>query len=236
MKTRIGGLVAALAVAGCADGQPLGLPELTPIGTGLETARTTVPVTLPTEFPSQRGSLYGRNSRDLLTDVRANDVGDVLTVVIQIDENAEFENDTEREREGDSDFDFTIAGAGQGFDGPAGSANANGDFGVGSSSRFAGSGSIDRSEELNLAMAVVVTEVLPNGYLVISGSQEIRVNAEVRVLQLAGIVNPLDISRRNDVAYDKIAEARISYGGRGTVSTVQRPNWGQRLYDKVIPW
>ncbi len=83
---------------------------------------------------------------------------------------------------------------------------------------------------------MIVTEVLANGNLVISGTQEIRVNAEVRVLQLQGIVNPLDVTRANTVSYEKIAEARISYGGRGRSSEVQSPNWGQQLYDRVVPF
>ena len=87
-----------------------------------------------------------------------------------------------------------------------------------------------------MRVAAFVVEVLPNGYLVISGTQEIRVNSEVRVLQLAGIVNPLDISRANTVGYEKIAEARISYGGRGRSSEVQAPNWGQQIFDRVVPF
>ncbi|MEM9223582.1 MAG: flagellar basal body L-ring protein FlgH [Pseudomonadota bacterium] len=222
-------------LAGCAEGQPLGVPALTPVGEGLTVTRTAIPTTVPLSLSGET-SLYGRSSRELLTDVRASNVGDVLTVVIELDDRAQFDNESEREREADTDFGFGIGVAGRGFDGPSNSAEADGDLEVDSSSRYRGSGAIDRSERLRLRVAVIVTEVLTNGNLVISGTQEIRVNAEVRVLQLKGIVNPLDITRVNTVSYEKIAEARISYGGRGRSSEVQSPNWGQQIYDRVVPF
>lgn len=234
MKRRLS-LLAVAALAGCAEGQPLGVPALTPIGEGLTVTRTAIPTAVPLSM-SDPSSLYGRRNRDLLTDVRAGNVGDVVTVLIEIDDEAQFDNESERERQADTSADFTIGVFGQGFDGPSGEANAEGDLGIGSSSRYRGKGNIDRSESVRLRVAVVVTEVLPNGNLIVSGTQEIRVNAEVRVLQLAGIVNPLDITRNNTVSYEKIAEARISYGGRGRSSEVQSPNWGQQIYDRVVPF
>ena len=104
------------------------------------------------------------------------------------------------------------------------------------SSHSKGEGTIDRSEKLHLTVAAVVSEVMPDGNLLVSGSQEVRVNFEVRVLNVAGIVRPLDIAADNTIAYDKIAEARVSYGGRGRISEVQQPAWGQRLYDAVAPF
>jgi len=85
-------------------------------------------------------------------------------------------------------------------------------------------------------VAAIVNEVLPNGNVVISGSQEVRVNFEVRVLNIAGIVRPRDISPKNTISYDKIAEARVSYGGRGRLMEVQQPAYGQQLYDIVTPF
>lgn len=227
--------VAAL-LAGCAEGDPLGTPAMSPVGAGLAIDRTAIPTTVPVSHYGAPTSLYGRRSRDLLTDIRASNVGDTLTVVIALDESAEFENESERERAAQTDFDAFIAGSGRGFDGPEGSAEAEGALGVGSRSRYRGTGAIDRSERLRLNVAAVVTEVLANGYLVIAGQQEIRVNDEVRVLKLAGIVNPLDLSRFNTVEYDRVAEARISYGGRGRQSEVQSPNWGQQIFDRVVPF
>ncbi len=105
-----------------------------------------------------------------------------------------------------------------------------------STSSTQGQGNIDRQEQIQVSVAAVVTEVLPNGNLVISGSQEVRVNYELRQLTVAGIVRPSDISRDNTIAYDRIAEARISYGGRGRLSEVQQPSWGQEIYDFVKPF
>ena len=122
--------------------------------------------------------------------------------------------------------------------GGGGSSSQPGTFLLGgtSSSSTQGQGNIDRQEQIQVSVAAVVTEVMPNGNLVISGSQEVRVNYELRQLTVAGIVRPTDISRANTVAYDHIAEARISYGGRGRLSDVQQPNWGQQLWDALKPY
>ena len=112
--------------------------------------------------------------------------------------------------------------------------DADGNIDSGTSTK--GKGSIARSEHIRLAVAAVVTQVLANGNLLITGSQEVRVNHEVRVLTIAGIVRPQDIEADNTISYDKIAEARISYGGRGPINEVQRPAWGQRLFDVVTPF
>ena len=99
-----------------------------------------------------------------------------------------------------------------------------------------GKGNIDRSEQIQISVAAMVTDVMPNGYLVISGSQEVRVNFELRRVSVAGIVRPTDISQSNVVSYDRLAEARISYGGEGKISELQRPAWGQQLYELIRPF
>ena len=112
----------------------------------------------------------------------------------------------------------------------------SGTFNSASKSSANGQGTIDRSEKLQTSVAAVVTEVLPDGNLVVSGSQEVRVNFELRQLSVAGIIRPHDISKDNTIPYEKIAEARISYGGRGRLSEVQQPGWGQQLYDNFKPF
>ena len=105
-----------------------------------------------------------------------------------------------------------------------------------SSSGSSGSGTTRRQEEIALRVAATVVDILPNGHLVVLGSQEVRVNFELRDLQVAGIVRPEDISRRNEITYDKIAGARIVYGGRGQITDVQQPRYGQQMLERVLPF
>ena len=104
------------------------------------------------------------------------------------------------------------------------------------SSASSGSGTVRRNEELTLRIAATVTEVLGNGALRIEGTQEVRVNYEIRELLVTGYVRPEDISRQNEITYDRIAGARISYGGRGQISDVQQPRYGQQIADFILPF
>jgi flagellar L-ring protein precursor FlgH len=212
-------------------------PELTPVGYGLAaTPRAELPAGFAPAQPHSFGSTWGNSGAELFKDIRAYKVGDVVTVTIEFDDKAQFDNESDRSRESGSLLDAAagLAAAGFGLD-PA-AAKASGNFDINSNTHSRGAGSIDRSEKLSLSVAAVVTEVLPNGNMVISGTQEIRVNYEIRVLSIGGIVRPLDISAKNRIPYDRIAEARISYGGRGRLTDVQQPAWGQRLYDVAIPY
>jgi flagellar L-ring protein precursor FlgH len=105
-----------------------------------------------------------------------------------------------------------------------------------SESDFSGQGSVRRNEKLMLRVAATVVQVLPNGHLVIQGDQEVRVNYELRDLQVAGVVRPEDISRHNEIEYDRVAGARIVYGGRGQITAAQQPRWGQQVTDRVLPY
>ena len=105
-----------------------------------------------------------------------------------------------------------------------------------SNSASGGTGSVSREETIELKVAATVTDVLPNGNLVIYASQEVRVNFELRDLQVSGVVRPEDISRQNTISYEKIAEARVVYGGRGQITDLQQPRYGQQVLDRVLPF
>ncbi|MBB3017294.1 flagellar L-ring protein precursor FlgH [Microvirga lupini] len=206
-------------------------PGMTPVGSGIAVDREPLPHLFKGNRTSAANSTWSNASADLFTSPRARQVGDIVTVNIQIDDKAEFENASDRSRRssvrGGLDYAFSF----EGWD-----ADGTADAGINSSSNSTGQGTIDRSEKLRLSVAAVVNEVLPNGNVVISGSQEVRVNYELRVLNIAGIVRPRDISPRNTISYDKIAEARVSYGGRGRLMEVQQPAYGQQLFDAVTPF
>ena len=119
---------------------------------------------------------------------------------------------------------------------PPGMMKLNPNVEMGSQSEYSGDGSVKRNEKLRLRIAATVVQVLPNGHLVIQGDQEVRVNYELRDLQITGIVRPEDISRYNEIPYDRIAGARIAYGGRGQISSVQQPRYGQQVVDRVLPY
>jgi flagellar L-ring protein FlgH len=160
---------------------------------------------------------------------RANIFGDVRQIAI--DDKATFGNASERSLNSqiNTGFDFKLNWLGK-------TTEYQPQYTSSSTSSTASQGAIDRSEKIQLAVAAIVTDVLPNGNLIISGSQEVRVNFELRLLNVAGIVRPQDISRENTIAYDKIAEARISYGGRGRIMEVQQPALLQQIYDRVKPF
>jgi flagellar L-ring protein FlgH len=235
-------IVVCLLSAGIASGCAVDVrdfnrePLMNPIGTGLVPKRVAM-VTDPTPLPGYRGnnSIWQDGRADLFSDSRARKIGDTVTVRILIADKAKIKNDSERKRDatlsqdfginyGATSSDITIANAGNW------GAHTNGN------THTKSEGDIERKEDIQLLVAAVVSDVLPNGNLVISGSQEVRVNYELRVLNVAGIVRPLDISADNSIAYEKIAEARIAYGGRGRLMEVQQPPWGQQLIDNVSPF
>jgi flagellar L-ring protein precursor FlgH len=235
---RILAIAGLLTVAGCqtSSSDITKDPALTPVGYGLMTPRDPLPTASASPGPHSAGSTAGGFGYSMFRDARAARVGDVITVTIEMDDKAEFDNETGRSR--DSEVDFGLGAGfslfGLGVDNTVG--RVGGDLSAQGGSAATGRGTIDRSEKLRLQIAAVVTEVLPNGNLVINGSQEIRVNYEIRVLAVAGVVRPLDISRSNTVSYDKIAEARISYAGRGRISDVQQPGYAHRVFDANAPY
>ena len=185
-----------------------------------------------------QSSLWSQTSQSLLGDRRALKKGDILTVVIEIDEEAEISNDTRRSRSSGESLELPQLGGlpQRAQDRLPEGVTLDNAVDISSSSDTSGKGSVKREEKLTLKVAATVTEVLPNGVLAISGSQEVRVNFELRELLVSGFVRPGDISRLNQITYDKIASARISYGGRGQITDVQQPRYGQQVLDMVLPF
>ncbi len=213
-----------LALGGCNTDAPLvnhDPPALSLVGEGLQAKRAALPANFTTPPKRTFQSLWSSHEHGLFRDLRARNVGDVITVTIDINDKAQFDNQSDRSHQAGRTNSLTGKLTFGGFGVADKSASTDGSLDMNASSNSKGQGTIDRSEKLQLHIAAVVTEVLPDGNLLISGSQEVRVNREVRVLTIAGIVRPLDISRDNVISYQKIAEARISYGGRGKLSDVQ---------------
>lgn len=200
--------------------------------------RSSLPLRLETRSQVDQASLWSGARNSLLGDRRALEQGDILTVVIEIDERAEISNSTDRSRSGAENLGIpALGGLPQRLDErlPDGASSAE-LVGINSSSSSSGDGSVKRNEKLTLRIAATVVNVLPNGVLSIAGTQEIRVNFELRELLVSGYVRPADISRQNEITYDKIASARVSYGGRGQISDMQQPRYGQQILDAVLPF
>ena len=217
-------------------------PELAPVGYPAQlVARegpTFVSAREPTPTPASANSLWRTGARAFFIDQRANRVGDILTVQIDIDDSAQTKNTSTSSRTsgmkaGVDNFLGLESSLGRFFPGgfdPANAVNTN------SATNNTGTGAVTRSEKISLTIAAVVTNVLPNGNMVIQGTQEVRTNAELRQLTVAGIVRPEDISSANTIKHTQIAEARISYGGRGDISRVQKVPGGQSLVERFQPF
>jgi len=235
-------LVFVLALAGCARidhiGRPPGLTPTKNAGEQLAMLNPGLPMEARNGAPLREASLWSGGRRSLLGDRRAARRGDILTVVIEIDEEAEISNATARRRTAEENLSVPdLFGIPQRIDKdlPEG-ASLERAVGINSSGSSGGDGSVSRSEELTLRVAATVTDVLPNGVLRISGSQEVRANFELRELLVSGFVRPEDISRQNEITHDKIAAARVSYGGRGQITDVQQPRIGQQVLDAILPF
>lgn len=243
-SSRAAPLIALFALGGCASVAEgiRGTPQLSPVGS-VEPLTNAPPTGLPMP-PAQEqryaaNSLWRAGARTFFNDQRAARIGDLLTVKIQIDDSAQVTNSTDRSRKSSTSSGVTnffglekplSRALPTGAVDPANLINAEGD------TSMAGNGAVNRQEKIELTMAAMVTQVLPNGNMAIAGRQEVRVNSELRELTVAGIIRPEDIASDNTIRNSQIAEARISYGGRGTISTVQKPAWGQRIADAIAPF
>lgn len=216
-------------------------PAMSPIQNPVE-ERGYQPVSMPmpamAEPTNSANSLWQPTRQAFFKDQRASQVGDILTVVIDINDQAKLDNETERTRQ-NSD----TAGVPNflGIESYAGkilpdAVDPSSLIDMSSDLQNKGSGTIDRKEEIELKVAAVISQVLPNGNMVIHGRQEIRVNFEKRILQIAGVIRPEDISINNSIPAEKIAEARIAYGGEGQITDVQQPRYGSQAFDILFPF
>lgn len=235
-------LILLLCLVACGRLDNVGkAPGFTPVEAGSEySAMSTAAFPTGEEPAGGQGdaSLWSGSRNSLLGDRRAGQRGDILTVVIEIDDSAQITNSSDRSRSGSERMGIpSLLGIPQRLGGllPDGQSFDTA-VSASSDSKFQGDGSVSRKEKLTLRVAATIIENLPNGVLRIQGSQEVRVNFEIRELIVTGFVRPEDVSRQNEITYDKIAGARISYGGRGQISDMQQPRYGQQAVDAVLPF
>jgi flagellar L-ring protein precursor FlgH len=201
-----------------------------------------IPVKMPMPPPSlgerQPNSLWQTGGRAFFRDQRASRVGDILTVVVTINDQAQLQNETKRSRANNDTAGLTNF---FGFEShlhnwlpkavsPGNLVDAN------STTSNDGKGSVARQEQIDLRVAAEIIQVLPNGNLVLQGKQQVNVNFDQRELTISGIIRPQDIAAENTVSYDQIAEARIEYGGHGSVADVQQPRYGDQIFDILMPF
>ena len=237
--------VAALAVlaGGCSSlerlrmiGEPPPLAAINNPTTQAGYKPVQMPMPAPQPATYNPNSLWRNGSRAFFKDQRAHQIGDILTVAVKITDRAQFENETQRSRSNKEDSGVTDFAGSKLLKGSAALVMPGRILTADSTALSEGKGSVDRKEELLTNVAAVVTQVLPNGNLVVEGRQEVRVNYEIRELIVAGIVRPEDIQSDNTIDSSKIAEARIAYGGRGQLTDVQQPRYGQQVLDVLLPF
>jgi flagellar L-ring protein precursor FlgH len=185
-------------------------------------------------------SLWRPGARTFFNDQRAKSIGDIMTVKIAIDDSAEMANTTSRQRAGATEAGVTSLFGKEEALGrllpPGGDFDPTNLIGADASSTSSGRGSISRQEKIELTVAATIAQILPNGNFIVAGRQQVLINGELRELTVAGVLSPQDIAADNSIRHDQLAEARISYGGAGTLTAVQRPRWGQRVADAISPW
>lgn len=208
---------------------PVARPEYKPVS---------LPMPAPQVAEDNPNSLWRAGAKAFFKDHRAKEIGDIVTVKLQLDDNAKLENKTERDRDDSENTNVSsLLGLEAEFSKVLPQAvDPTSLIDFSNTHSTSGDGEIDRKETINLTFAAVVTQILPNGSLVIVGRQEIRVNAELRELMVTGVVRPSDIDSDNTISHDKIAEMRIAYGGRGTLSSIQQPRWGTQIWDIIFPF
>jgi flagellar L-ring protein precursor FlgH len=240
--------ISALLLASCALGGCSSIDRLSQIGEQPKLSAIDNPTTQPGYKPVQMpmpkpevasynpNSLWRNGSRAFFKDQRARQVGDLLTVTVNITDKANLSNETQRSRTNSEDSGITDFIGAKTLGAQAQKVLPGRILTADSTASSDGKGSVNRQEALQTNVAAVVTQVLPNGNLVVEGKQEIRVNFEIRELVVAGIVRPEDIQSDNTIDSTKIAQARIAYGGRGQITDVQQPRYGQQVMDVLLPF
>jgi flagellar L-ring protein FlgH len=238
-------LIAALGLSACNVGDRISdvgsAPKLATIENPV-LKKDYQPITMPMPAPNmgerEPNSLWQTGSRAFLRDQRASRVGDIITVVIKIDDKAQIENQTKRTRDNEekANLDNILGFEGQLKKWLPDAVKPDKLVTLGSDSKIDGKGSVDRSEKINVKIAAIITQILPNGNMVLQGKQQMVVNYDMRELQVSGVIRPEDISSENTVNYEQIAEARIAYGGKGQIMDVQQARYGQQVYDIIFPF
>jgi flagellar L-ring protein precursor FlgH len=235
--------VAASLLTGCAafdrlknvgEPPPLSAVDNPTTRPGYKPVQMPMPAAQPASY--NPNSLWRNGSRAFFKDQRAHQIGDILTVKVNITDKANIANETQRSRTNAEDSGVTDFLGSKTIKNPASAILPGRILTADSSASSDGKGSVNRQEALSTNVAGVVTQVLPNGNMVIEGRQEIRVNFEIRELIVAGVVRPEDIESDNTIDSNKIAQARIAYGGRGQLTDVQQPRYGQQVLDVVLPF
>lgn len=236
-------VVVAATLGGCSSIDRLRTigeaPPLSPINNPT-TAPGYKPVQMPMPMPQPASfspnSLWRNGSRAFFKDQRAHQIGDILTVKVKIDDKASVENETIRRRKAGEDAEVSRFLGKSSLPGLIKASVPSTLIAADSLTSTEGKGTTDRKDEVFTNIAGVVTQVLPNGNLVIEGRQEMRINFEVRELVVAGVVRPEDIESDNTIESTKIAQARIAYGGRGQLTDMQQPRYGQQVMDVLLPF
>jgi len=195
-----------------------------------------MPMPTPQPVSFNPNSLWRNGSRAFFKDQRAHQVGDLLTVKVNINDTAQFQDQTQVARSATEDSGITNFIGANTIVNPAKAVLPGHILTTDSNTQSNANGSINRTDQLVTNVAAVVTQLLPNGNLVIEGKQEIRLNTEMRELLVAGVVRPEDIDSDNTIELPKIAEARVAYGGKGTLSNIQEPPWGQQALEVLLPF
>jgi flagellar L-ring protein FlgH len=239
-----GTLLVVLGVAsGCSSIDRLSQIGETPKLTAIENP-TAQPGYKPVQMPMPKpevasynaNSLWRNGSRAFFRDQRAARIGDILTITVNFTDRANMANQSQRSRASSEDAAITDFAGSKLLGGNAAKVLPGSLLATDSTGSYDGKGATARQEALQTSVAAVVTQLLPNGNLVVEGKQEIRVNFEIRELIVAGIVRPEDIQSDNTIDSSKIAQARIAYGGRGQITDVQQPRYGQQVMDVLLPF